>query len=34
MADKDLVDPLFKSLNKFENIFLSTEVVDLKKLKI
>ena len=34
MADKDLVDPLFKSLNnKFENIFLSTEVVDLKKIK-
>ena len=34
MADKDLVDPLFKSLNnKFENIFLSTEVVDLKEIK-
>ena len=34
MADKDLVDPLFKSLNnKFENIFLSTEVIDLKEIK-
>ena len=34
MADKDLVDPLFKSLNnKFKNIFLSTEVIDLKEIK-
>tara|TARA_B100000941_G_scaffold233188_1_gene175708 strand:- start:11797 stop:13218 length:1422 start_codon:yes stop_codon:yes gene_type:complete len=34
MADKDLVNPLFKCLNnKFENIFLSTEVINLKEVK-
>jgi len=32
MADQDLVNPLLKTLEKkFENIFLSTEVIDLKE---
>ena len=32
MADKDLVNPLFKILkNKFENIFLSTEVINVEE---